>query len=426
MNFFIFENFTPPGAKTINSLIKFFAGALVAVATIQVWSVAHVAAEGVGVSAEPHPLDDKVGFYTMEDGRRALMTYSVKGGMSLYHLDDGESRWRNDLARHIYPGNGDQYAWEMNEGLPDRELRFLNDSNSQITGFSWTSDSGASGTVARDKEPPYTVREVAFFNGKIELSGTLLIPADGPITGGAVMIHGSGDSHRDNLWYFIIADRLAKAGLITLLPDKRGSGKSKGEWQVASFADFAGDAIAGANVVKAAGAPGDRVGLVGISQGGWIAPLAANMDQSLAFVVNLSGAVVTPSSQLVHETGSSIAAFIAKLRRWTWWRKNGDFDPVPYWKSNPQPGLIMYGVEDEHDNVPVIKGTEIIRDIQQERDDLALIVYEGVGHGLTLPETGEMIFLDDMTNWILELSSTGGNESGPANGETPAEQTRNE
>ena len=346
------------------------------------------------------------------------MTYSVKGGMRLYHFDDGVFRWRNDLARQIYPGDGDQYIWEMNEGLPDRSLRFQYDTTGDITDFSWTSVTGESGTVARDNEPPFTVREVSFFNGDTELSGTLLIPPDGSITGGAVMIHGSGDSHRDNLWYFIIADRLAKAGLVTLLPDKRGSGKSKGEWEVASFTDFAGDAIAGVNVVKAVVAvPSDRVGLVGISQGGWIAPLAADMDQSIAYVINLSGALVTPSEQLVHEVGGSFAAFIAKMRRRTWWNKNGDFDPVPYWTTNPQPGLIMYGIEDEHDNVPVIKSTEIIRGIQQKRDDLALIVYEGVGHSLAISETGEMIFLDDMTNWIHELSAND-NDNGSAAAQT--------
>jgi len=363
----------------------------------------HATTANADVLIEPGSLDDKVGFYKLGDGRRVLMTYSVRGGMRLYHFDDGVYRWRNDLARHIYPGDGDQYTWEMNEDLPGRTLLFRYGSMGDVKGFSWVSESGETGTATKDNDPPYTVSEVSFFNSDTELSGTLLIPAEGSITGGAVIIHGSGDSHRDNLWYFIVADRLAKTGLVTLLPDKRGSGKSKGEWQVAGFGDFAGDAIAGVNVVRATAAiAGSRVGLVGISQGGWIAPLAADMDQSIAYVVNLSGAMVTPSEQLVHETGV-FGAPIAKLRRRTWWKKNGDFDPVPYWKSNPQPSLIMYGTDDEQDNVPVIESTEIIKKIQQQRDDLMLMVYQGVGHSLADPETGEMIFLDDMTRWIQEL-----------------------
>ncbi len=63
----------------------------------------------------------------------------------------------------------------------------------------------------------------------------------------------------------------------------------------------------------------------------------------------------------------------------------------------------MYGTDDEQDNVPVIESTEIIKKIQQQRDDLMLMVYQGVGHSLADPETGEMIFLDDMTRWIQEL-----------------------
>lgn len=399
----------------MNSLSSVVRGALVATSALLFSTIVQAAAELAEEAIESVSLDDKVGFYTLADGRRALMTYSVSGGMRLYHFDDGVFSWANNLAKHIYPGAGDSYVWEMNEGLPGRNLHFQHNSTGKTTGFSWTSESGEFGVVTRDREAPYTVREVSFFNGDIELSGTLLTPADDPIAGGAVMIHGSGDSHRDNLWYFIIADRLAKAGLVTLLPDKRGSGKSKGEWQVASFVDFARDAIAGVNVVKDAGAiPGDRIGLVGISQGGWIAPLAADMDQSIAYVINLSGAVVTPSEQLVHETGV-FGAPIAKLRRWTWWQKNGDFDPVPYWTSNPQPSLIMYGVEDEQDNVPVTKSTEIIEGIQERRDDLTLIVYEGVGHSLAVPETGEMIFLEDMTNWLQDLLAVDEDHSGGTN-----------
>ena len=383
-------------------LERFGVGAWMVTAVFLFSMTTHATTANAEALIEPGSLDDKVGFYQLGDGRRALMTYSVKGGMRLYHLDDGVHRWRNDLAKHIYPGDGDHYNWEMNEGLPSRTLRFRYDGAGDIEGFSWTSESGETGTATRDNDSPYAVNEVSFFNGDTELSGTLLTPVEGSITGGAVIIHGSGDSHRDNLWYFMIADRLARKGIVTLLPDKRGSGKSKGEWQVAGFVDFAGDAIAGVHIVRAATAiAGSRVGLVGISQGGWIAPLVADMDQSIAYVVNLSGAMVTPSEQLVHETGV-FGAPIAKLRRRTWWKKNGDFDPVPYWISNPQPSLIMYGSDDEQDNVPVIKSTKIIKEIQRQRDDLTLKVYQGVGHSLADPETGEMIFLDDMTDWILE------------------------
>ena len=57
----------------------------------------------------------------------------------------------------------------------------------------------------------------------------------------AVIIHGSGTSDRDNLWPLTLTQYLRESGIAVLLPDKRGSEKSEGDWRTSSFQDLAGD-----------------------------------------------------------------------------------------------------------------------------------------------------------------------------------------
>jgi hypothetical protein len=72
-----------------------------------------------------------------------------------------------------------------------------------------------------------------FFENRYEglqLSGMLFVPeGDGPFPT-AIIIQGSGTSRRNNVWYLSVAKHLQDNGIAVLLPDKRGSEKSEGEW----------------------------------------------------------------------------------------------------------------------------------------------------------------------------------------------------
>lgn len=101
---------------------------------------------------------------------------------------------------------------------------------------------GAARTLERLPDP-YDLHALAFENNGTQLAALLLMRGDPAV--GVVMIHGSGDSDRDNGAYLTIADALARAGLAVVLPDKRGAGASGGEWREAGFALLAQDALAG-------------------------------------------------------------------------------------------------------------------------------------------------------------------------------------
>ena len=92
-----------------------------------------------------------------------------------------------------------------------------------------------------------------FFENKHEgfqLAGMLFLPeGDGPFPT-AIIIHGSGTSNRNNVWYLSVAKHLQDNGIAVLLPDKRGSEKSEGEWVGANFEELATDTLSAIEFVK--------------------------------------------------------------------------------------------------------------------------------------------------------------------------------
>ncbi len=258
--------------------------------------------------------------------------------------------------------------------------------------------------------------EVFFRNGDLALAGMLFVPAgEGPFPA-AVIIHGSGTSKRDSPWYLTVARHLQANGIAVLLPDKRGSEKSRGDWTQATFADLAGDARAGVEFVRSQELFAcSRVGLVGMSQGGWIAPLAAATDTSVAFVVSMSGPGVTTDEQLLYEEGHNIAQagtyyFVGQLlapltasfvTRGSFWKHITGFDPLPSWRQVSVPALAAFGGGDE--NVPVEESVRRLRNVDNAH--VAIRVYPEGGHGIVErvdPRTVKVqdAFLDDMTALI--------------------------
>jgi pimeloyl-ACP methyl ester carboxylesterase len=162
---------------------------------------------------------------------------------------------------------------------------------------------------ARPQEPkppfPYTAEEVTYTNGAVKLAGTLTLPpGDGPFPA-VVMITGSGAQDRDETLlghkpFLILADHLSRHGIAVLRADDRGIGGSTGSVPDSTTADFAQDALAGVRFLKAhPKIAGDRIGLIGHSEGGVVGPLAASQSSDVAFVVMLAGTGVPGPEVLI-------------------------------------------------------------------------------------------------------------------------------
>jgi pimeloyl-ACP methyl ester carboxylesterase len=146
---------------------------------------------------------------------------------------------------------------------------------------------------------PVAREEVTFRNGDVTLAGTLLIPAAKGKRGkrpAIVFTHGGGPQLREVFWG--LGYLYAARGFAVLSYDKRGVGKSTGNWREASFEDLADDAVAAARFLQSrTDIDPKQIGFWGLSQGGWIAPLAASRFPDAAFAIALSGGGLSPAEQ---------------------------------------------------------------------------------------------------------------------------------
>jgi pimeloyl-ACP methyl ester carboxylesterase len=361
----------------------------------------------------------------------------------------------NRYYRLVPVGEG-AFRWGRDE--QQREGRFVADKDGKTAELRWRGRDKTEGVARRSETYGYVQGEVKFKSGNLELAGLVLMPrTKGPLPG-AVFIHGSGDGSRDNVWSFILANYLAMNGVAVLLPDKRGAGKSGGDWKTADFWDLATDALAGVGVLRAReGVDPRRVGLVGLSQGGWIAPLAAARSRHVAYVIDVSGPAVPVKDQMLHETvqdlkrsGASEAnvqevldlcgllerhlrgevpwqdyeaalkakrvGFKALLFKdfpstpddWQlgFYFRIGPFDPLPYWRRLEMPILVLYGERDETEKTPVRASVARLREALARKDPglWTIKVFADTGHGFGDPKTNGVRkdFLDCMASWIKE------------------------
>jgi uncharacterized protein len=147
------------------------------------------------------------------------------------------------------------------------------------------------------KKPyPYREEEVTFANSKakISLAGTLTLPSgQGPFPG-AILIAGSGPHDRDenvagHRPFLVLADHLTRKGIAVLRYDKRGIGKSTGNFDQATTEDFASDATVALDYLKSRNEiNAKKVGLIGHSEGGLIAPMIASRSSDVTWVVLLA------------------------------------------------------------------------------------------------------------------------------------------
>src|SRR5580704_14709997 len=135
--------------------------------------------------------------------------------------------------------------------------------------------------------------EVRLGNGDVTLDGTLYLPAGSLPHPAVVIFHGSGPQARDSFmgrWF-------AEQGIACLTYDKRGVGESTGDFQRVAFPALVDDGLAAISFLKTrAGIDPRRIGVWGLSQGGWLGPLAASRSKDVAFVIAVSGPGVSPEA----------------------------------------------------------------------------------------------------------------------------------
>ena len=153
--------------------------------------------------------------------------------------------------------------------------------------------------------PPYQYvsQDVEYTNAdkSIQYSGTITYPNPGSYREGmlkypaVILITGSGQQDRDETIFdhkpfAVIADHLTKNGMVVLRVDDRGKGKSSGDFSKSTTADFAKDVEASLTFLKTRKEVNQKkIGLIGHSEGGMIAPMVASSNKDIAFIILLAG-----------------------------------------------------------------------------------------------------------------------------------------
>jgi fermentation-respiration switch protein FrsA (DUF1100 family) len=155
--------------------------------------------------------------------------------------------------------------------------------------------------IIRPQEPqkPYSyyTEEVTFENKKDKnvLAGTLSLPQKEGHFPAVILITGSGPQNRDeevlgHKPFLVLADYLTKKGIAVLRFDDRGVAKSTGDFKTATTMDFANDVQAGVDYLKnRKEIDKSKIGLMGHSEGGVIAPIVAGNSKDIDFIVLLAG-----------------------------------------------------------------------------------------------------------------------------------------
>lgn len=319
----------------------------------------------------------------------------------------------------------------------------------------------ASGTFSirrvNAKPPAFKQEEVSFRNGDVTLSGTLLLPLTKEARPAVVFLHGAGGEGRYGGRF--LAEYFAEHGIAALIYDKRGVGKSTGDWKRSDFNDLAGDAIAGIHFLQQRPEINPKeIGLYGHSQGGMIAPLIASQSKDVAFVISGAGSAVpvyeSEINSLINQirakgiSGNDLAQATEFIKLWVNVMRTGqgweqfdkavetvretkwfpmlhvppkdhwmwafhkliyDYNSAEYWLQVSVPVLVIYGERDLY--VPV---TQSIRNIDRalskaKNRDYTILVLPLASHAFIIePEAGQPFawwhiapgFPDLLTAWI--------------------------
>jgi len=282
---------------------------------------------------------------------------------------------------------------------------------SGIGSFTVRPEGASTGGAAR--RIPIDAMPIAFTNGQIQFKGFLYRArsAKGKLPLVA-LAHGSEDNDRYSFGPIPLV--LAANGFAVLAYDKRGTGESTGDWKPAGVEELADDLVAGIrSVSRREDVDRARIVVVGVSEGAWVAPLAASRFPGIKGIAALSGGARTKGDAYVHkirrelegahapaaaidsgvkEAEQLIATSVQRV-------KDGDsprgfdrrvtYDPTEHWRRFRGPVLYMGGEADVLESGPA--AAEWFRRVFAESGnvDATIRLWPRAHHSLLLGVTGE-------------------------------------
>jgi len=252
--------------------------------------------------------------------------------------------------------------------------------------------------------------EVEFMSQGVALSGTIVFSKSVETHAAVVFVHGSGKQERN----IELANQFAKEGIAALVYDKRGVGKSGGTYEMNQSVSeknitlLSDDAISALNALSNHPVLGELpLGLTGISQAGWIIPLAAEKSRLATFMVLWSGPVCKVSEEDIfskytsdiddQKVPSYEEALKSRKQKYIWPRFLGkDSDPSDSLAKLAIPGLWIFGAKDG--SIPVDLSIERLQYLIDSGHEYDYALFSGLGHN-NMADT-----FATASDWIKKLS----------------------
>ncbi|GIH06668.1 hypothetical protein Rhe02_47350 [Rhizocola hellebori] len=225
------------------------------------------------------------------------------------------------------------------------------------------------------------------------LHGTILAPAGSQPKPGIVMLEGAGNRGRQYL--MPEAEAYARQGIVTLVYDKRRVGYSLLHRDYSVLAD---DALAGVRLLRArSDVDPDRLGLWALSEGAFVAPIAANRSTDIRYLITVGAVGTTTAVQTAWAYGTylehaGVSGSLPRTLQTTAVRAaigagifpEADFDPMPHWQQVRQPVLAQWGQLDR-DSLPAFSSRRLRSALESGGNAChAIRIVAGVNHNLHL------------------------------------------
>lgn len=233
----------------------------------------------------------------------------------------------------------------------------------------------------------------------------LTLPRDGAeVVPAIVFVHGSGTS--DETAFQREAERFAERGIAFLTVAKVMDGYTSTRRDYASLANDVAQAAAWLR--SHPGIDPERIGLIGISEGGWVATIAAAAyPEYFGFLILESAAVVSPGEQMHyhHRSKTREAALFVRLMHELTARitvrlcNYRNFDSAPWLATISQPIYAVWGADDR--TIPISRANAHLRKLAGGRVTMRII--RGQGHYLN----PDLPWLDEIATWVHTIPRDG-------------------
>ena len=306
--------------------------------------------------------------------------------------------------------------------------------------------------------PSSDTETVTFQAAQFEISGDLRVPEGEGQHPAIIVVHGDGGGTRK--YYRTMRSRFATAGYAVLIWDKPGFGASTGKFTDGEVMSERATILleAMATLKKRSDIDPDRIGVWGVSQAGWVIPLALQRDADIAFMIlvgvggengvqqtayyigqqiQCTGFTADQAAEadslavgvMAAETYDEYAAngrhlldsyplvkeidFMAGILPEDRWRprppgSESFFDPMTVVEKTPIPTLVFYGELDK--NVDPVQGAAAYRAAFEKTDNKhsQVIVLPGVDHDMVPCKTGCEEERNKRSNWRPDSRYLGG------------------